>query len=360
MEAATTAIADTLTELRNQNALLRQANLDDKNAQKERTAHEQNERAKRDWVSEEATKMERCEGLPAAGLRAWLRDMRDAIGRTLKIDRTGVVNPDEVQARVDRELGKKLMARTAGGELVKEVDKCWASDDQHTVIDVLREMESVFLGSDEPAARRSEVDDMRQPAGSKPENQIPAYSRRFQLKADEAYGVIDRSPEHEETLAELYITSLNNEDVARELFEATPPIATLQEAITKATAIYNRGQRMARAWKGRRRNVRRETPMEIGQMDATTQKALLDRIAKLESQLAASKVTGGQPPEPSTSGQRNQNRNRNRNPDYNGPRIAGPKTKCYECDQCAGHFARDCPDRKARLAREAAAAASTE
>ena len=61
-------IHDTLLELRTQNALLRQANVEDKAAAKERLNAEQVARARRNWVQEEAQKIEKCEGLPAKSM----------------------------------------------------------------------------------------------------------------------------------------------------------------------------------------------------------------------------------------------------------------------------------------------------
>ena len=93
--------------------------------------------------------------------------------------------------------------------------------------------------------------------------------------------------------------------------------------------------------------------MEIGQVDGSNDRALLDRIGQLERELAAmktgatgqgtctSKAKAKPKAQPSTS--------------YNGPRTAGPKSNCYECG-CLGHFGRDCEQRAQRLAREAAVA----
>ena len=240
-------IHDTLIELRNQNALIRQSNIEARAAEKARADNEQVSRAKREWVTEEAQKIEKCEGLPAPSMRAWLRAMASAMGRTPKINRAAVLNPNEVQAEVDLDLGKKLMARVARGPLTVEIDKLIAANAQYSVTEVLEELETLFLGADEPAAKRSELEELRQQAGNKPDNQIPAYCRLFLQKADEAYGIINRNPETESKLAELFITSLQSEDIAQEVFEHDPPLETLDEVQKRATEIYNRSRRMSRA-----------------------------------------------------------------------------------------------------------------
>lgn len=350
-------IRDTLVELRNQNALIRQANVEARAAEKARADSEQVNRAKREWVTEEAQKMEKCEGLPASSMRTWLRAMTSAMTRTPQINRNAVQNPDAVQAEVDLDLGKKLIARAARGSLTIEADKLVAAHPEFPILDILEELETLFLGADEPAARRSELEDLRQQAGNKTENQVPAYCRLFLQKADEAYGVINRGAETESRLAELFITSLQSEEIAREIFEHDPPLETLDEVQKRAIEIYNRSRRMSRAWKGRRKGgqtTRRETPMEIGQLDGGNQQALLNRIQQLEKELGSLKV-GAKASGSSTPQSKSKPKPQGQATSYNGPRTAGPKSQCYECGRL-GHFGRDCEQRAQRLAREAAAA----
>ena len=68
-------IHETLLELRAQNVLIRQANLEARQAEKARADAEVVARSKREWVNDEALKIERCTGLPAPSMRTGLRAM---------------------------------------------------------------------------------------------------------------------------------------------------------------------------------------------------------------------------------------------------------------------------------------------
>ncbi|MCP3891557.1 MAG: hypothetical protein GY702_22230, partial [Desulfobulbaceae bacterium] len=222
-------LREILLELRNQNALIQQSNKEYRDNETERRVNDEVSRAKREWVTEEAVKIEKCEGLPAQSMRTWLRAMKNAMKRIPRVALPlgSTQDPAVLQNQVDRDLGRKLMARTARGELVNVIDKNVAQNPDETVKETLIAMETAFLGADEPAALRSELEELRQPAGNKPENQIPAYCRLFLQKADEAYGIIDLAEETDAKLAELFTTSLYSEDVAREIFENDPPLNTL-------------------------------------------------------------------------------------------------------------------------------------
>ena len=75
-------------------------------------------REKNEWLETEKGKVDVCEGLPERAMRAWLRSMLSAMGRTPQVQ---TANANQ-QAAVDRELGRKLMTKTARGPLVKEKD----------------------------------------------------------------------------------------------------------------------------------------------------------------------------------------------------------------------------------------------
>ena len=355
---------ETLLELRRQNALIRQANIEAQTAAQARLDAENVARHKRDWINDEAHKIEKCEGLPCHSMREWLRAMKSAMGRTPQIDRRNMTNDaaDRHQADVDREIGRKLMSRTARGALIISIDKHVEQNANAPVIETLAEMETIYLGADEPAARRSELEELRQQGGNKPEHQIPAYCRLFLQKAEDAYGIVNRNEECEAKLAELFTTSLHSEEVAREIFEHDPALVTLEAVQDRAMEIYNRSRRMQCAWKGRRRALaRRETPMEIGPVETPTYLALQQRVEELEAQLAVANLMGTQAlASAETPKKKNKGKGKGKSASvpqqdstYDGPRTAGPRSACYECGKL-GHFGRDCAVRAARLAREAA------
>ena len=225
-------------------------------------------REKREWLDIEARKIDNCEGLPERAMRQWLRSHVLAMGRTPQIVPANVAQ----QATLDKELGQKLMTRTASGPLVRELDRSVANNPNHTVTDTLEALEATFLGADEPAAKRAELEKMRQRGSRKPDDAIPAYVRRFVDMADEAYGVAGRAPEQEAKLSELFVTSLHDEKVAEEIFAHEPPLLTLAGVTDHATEIHNRTRHMERAWHGRKGH-RRETPMEIGPVDQRNKNA---------------------------------------------------------------------------------------
>jgi hypothetical protein len=175
-------------------------------------------REKREWLDIEARKIDNCEGLPERAMRQWLRSHVLAMGRTPQIVPANVAQ----QATLDKELGQKLMTRTASGPLVRELDRSVANNPNHTVTDTLEALEATFLGADEPAAKRAELEKMRQRGSRKPDDAIPAYVRRFVDMADEAYGVAGRAPEQEAKLSELFVTSLHDEKVVEEISLTNP------------------------------------------------------------------------------------------------------------------------------------------
>ena len=114
---------------------------------------------------------------------------------------------------------------------------------------------------------------------------------------------------------------------------------------------------MSLAWQGRRGRPlaagRQEEPMEMGPLESGEVIALKARIQTLEEQLkrasgAVSTAAKSHPPLPLES-----NLNPNATP-YTGPRLAGPKSACYEC-KAPSHFGHDCSIPKVCLEREAAA-----
>ena len=200
-------------------------------------------REKKEWINDEPVKLEKCEGLPAPSMWTLLRAMTLAMGHTPQIYPPKTVQ----QAAVDHNLGHKLMARRSRGDLIVEVDKDVTAHLLHTVIETLESLEATFLGVDEPAAKRLKLEELRQQGGKKAENQIPAYIRLFTQKSNEAYGVVNRAVETKEKLAELYLTSLYSDEVAREIFEHDSPLVMINAVQTQLTEIYNHGRSMLHA-----------------------------------------------------------------------------------------------------------------
>ncbi len=76
----------------------------------------------------------------------------------------------------------------------------------------------------------------------------PTYARRFRDKAAEAYG-LDRSNSDEKICIKLFITSLHDRDMAKEIFSAKP--RSLDDAIDTAIDLHNLDLKMSSAFRGR-------------------------------------------------------------------------------------------------------------
>ena len=88
--------------------------------------------------------------------------------------------------------------------------------------------------------------------------------------------------------------------------------------------------------------------MESSPVELANVVELKARISQLEAELKAARISA------TPNAQKTVNMIKT---PYTGPRTAGPRRSCYEC-KALGHFARDCPQRAARKAQQAAAAAS--
>jgi transposase-like protein len=330
---------NTNAQLGQQTAAIAQANVDAAAAAAVRAI-------RKEWLDDERSKVDTCEGAPTGAMRRWLRDVTDAL------ERIPVIQPANQQIQAARVLGwgKALISKTASRDLRKEADRVLGANVGYTCAQVLQDLQDTFLGADEPAAKKAELEKMKQKCD------IPLYCRRFGEAADEAYAIIGRNPETEEKLAELFICSLRDNDVIEELFKHVPRLVTLAAAQNEARHIYDRQKHMSRVWK--RRAQRQEEPMECGPLTTAERIELSNmrkRLAELEKALAAQKAATI-PTGIARGGSSSHGRGRGvaRSHDsYTGPRTAGPKAQCFSCKNL-GHFARDCP---AQVTKGEAAAA---
>jgi hypothetical protein len=159
--------------------------------------------------------------MPEKAIRGWVRGMVSAMTRTPQLQNANVAPAALAlqQAAIDTQLGRELLSRTATGALVREADRYLAVplqvNDDMTVL--INHLEEAFLGADEAAAKRAELEKLRQKGGTKLEHAIPAYCRDFSDLADEAYAIANRNAETDLKLAELFMTSLRDDDVVKEL-----------------------------------------------------------------------------------------------------------------------------------------------
>ena len=104
--------------------------------------------------------------------------------------------------------------------------------------------------------------------------------------------MVNWAPEIEAKLAELFVTSLYVEEVARENCEKDTPLVTLEQVETSGTEIFNHGRCMTHTWKGQCQAAPslHETPMEISPIEKKKESALHYDIAQFEKELMAVKA----------------------------------------------------------------------
>ena len=89
--------------------------------------------------------------------------------------------------------------------------------------------------------------------------------------------------------SELFVTSLHDEEVAKEIFAHDPPLITLDEVQTQVVDIFSRNRQMTRAWQnhhGRHSAACYETPMEVGPVESDEVGAFKAKVNHLETQAA--------------------------------------------------------------------------
>jgi hypothetical protein len=186
-----------LQGIQQQNAAVQQHQVDVR-------AEEQRLREKKEWLTIEGRKVPECEGLPEPAMRKWPRVVMGAMGRIPQLQNAGMgaVQLQALQVVIDLEFGRALIARSAGGNLIREIDRHWLANPNDDVPAIVAEMELIFLGADEMATKRSELKDLRQKGGPRTENGLPAFCRDFADAADAAYPIAGRNVEIELKLAE--------------------------------------------------------------------------------------------------------------------------------------------------------------
>jgi len=323
--------------------------------QNQEAATARQERDRRDIRDEEnifqqeKSRVGTCDGATTASVREWLRELAATVD---------YFSPN----RVDRNL-HRLIASTARGNLRAEYDTFMAGHLNRAAVTyraTATHLAQAFLGADESAALRDQLRQQRQSA----REEVPEYNRRFKRDADFAYPNAQRTPDQEQELADIYMASLRGGTVKDACFDADPQLATLAAAMTHADQVHARRRRRDRVT--RTTTVRQEEAMEVCATDNPIREQLqqiMSTIAKLQLNMTdiaakqnallpqrdnnkAPKVNNRQGRDNSRQGQQSSQRTDSR---QGSGRAASATARCYECSS-TGHYGRDCPVRRARLA----------
>ena len=311
-------------------------------------------------LRQELERVPKCEGATAHSVREWLQELESSI-------------PYFVPARHDA-ITHKLIAGTARGGLRRTYDQFMDTQVNRANVTrqaVLLHLANAFLGGDENAVLREELKGITQ--GKKEE--APAYGRRFSWMAGYAYPVPQRNPEQERDMADIFMANLLDGKIKDSCFEHQPPLVTLNAAITHADNEYERQKRRERVT---RQYHRGPEPMEIAALGVTAEiKPLRDELRSMREEVAAlRKETSAlrkdsakkvpSPPmappamappamfQPQAPPPQQYRSYRPQGGNFYGPPRNGSAGTgaCYECG-FYGHYGRECPERAARLAREA-------
>ncbi len=266
----------------------------------------------------------RCEGVPMAAVRRWMRDIEIAMtqvgqGFIVRII-TGTISGslrDEIEQYVTQRIQQYGLNRN---------QLPWA--------DIRAHVEPFFLHADERSALRDELDELRQSAHESDN----MFGRRFRDLADTAYPVNQRNDDQHRIMLKAYVRGLRLTTTARKLIQDGAP-CTLQGALHLVSQYAERQDAFDRMRPG-------EEPMEVGTVAkgssalgevsdvlkavAKQQEQLMSRIAKME---AEQKVWRTKRPQ------------RKAGPP-SVPKGGGRGPTCYECHQ-RGHIARNCTMRRA-------------
>ena len=284
-----------------------------------------------------------CDGASSLPVREWLRE----IAGSVPYFPAGQVNA----------LAHRLIASTARGLLRSEYDTFMDAQPNRANVQhgaVTLHLANEFLGADETATLREELKRYKQLE----REEVPAFTRRFKRQAEYAYPQAQRNPDVESELSDMYMAGLGDGRVKDSCFEADPPVLTLAAAMNHAAAEHTRQKRRQRVTRHHLGNVAEQ--MEIAALVAAPLRDEMGKLAReltaLRKEFAAMKSAGqsrfqAKPPANTTSAESKQ-WPRGQNPTYGPPRNGSAGTRnCYECNS-PDHFRRNCPVRRARLARD--------
>ncbi|MCP3857801.1 MAG: hypothetical protein GY698_24275, partial [Actinomycetia bacterium] len=139
-------------------------------------------RVRSEWFSDEIHKIDKCEGKPKEKFRIWLRSVKNALNRLTCTD--PLPNTNDTRATIVLAQARKLVYRTAKGGLLANAELLFDKNDGSSADEILKELELVFLGTDDAAQLKIDLEDVRQPAGDTPDSDLLTYIRTFRHEAD--------------------------------------------------------------------------------------------------------------------------------------------------------------------------------
>lgn len=296
-------------------------------------------------VRSRINKIQTCDGSSAPKVREWLKEVELAINiigndKHVQIATSSISGPMmfELERYIDRFTTRAQCERAAVP---------WADIKRHT--------QTQFLGSDDRATLRDDLENTRQTSF---ETEV-AFSRRFIELAEGAFPNAQRNDDQNRTIVRAFARGLSCPKIAQKLIEHHEP-DTLDEAVDAVAEIISHREAYLRLG---RKDTRQEEPMEIGAAKPDANKddlamliravnSLVGTVDKQSSKIAKIEADRSMDRVPQQKNDRDRLQRRAGNGQQPIERFPNwdeqGNPRCFQCNQY-GHLAAECRRRQGIL-----------